>query len=135
MNLVFIALGGFVLALISVAMLVAAWELLQDRDAEHRLLRDRAAFAASSAMPLAGSGPDVGRRRAALAGALTGVSGASAGRTSRIDANWIETRPTILNCPPRAAEAARSAGLDGSTDSAKDGTAPARPLEVDLPLG
>jgi hypothetical protein len=135
MNLVFIALGGFVLALIGVAMLVAAWEFLQDRDAEHRLLRDRAAFAASSAMPLAGSGPEAGKHRTALSGALAGIAAMPAGRTSRFDANWIETRPTILNCPPSAAARAGLAQPVGSTDSDTQASAPAQPLRVDLPLG
>ncbi len=117
MGLYLIAAGGVVLALLGVAMLVAGWEFLLEREAQHRLRRDRDTFAASSPLPLAESGSDAGARQAAWAGALAGMAGAT-GSAPRRDASWIDTRPTVLSCAP----------------AVDDETLPRRYEEVDLPL-
>ena len=119
MSLYFIAVGGLVLALVCVAMLVAAWELLLERDAQRRLRRDRQAFAASSPLPLAEPGAETGARRAALAGALAGMCAAPAAAAARRDANWIETRPMVTS---------RALAVD-------EESAARRYDKVDLPLG
>jgi hypothetical protein len=119
MSLYFIAVGGLVLVLVCLAMLVAGWELLLERDAQRRLRRDRQAFAASSPLPLAEPGSETGARRAALAGALAVMSAAPAAAAARREANWIETRPMVIS---------RAPAFD-------DDTAPHRYDEVDLPLG
>ena len=109
MGLYFFAVGGFLLALVGLAMLVAAWELLLEREALHRLRRDRATFAASAPLPLVDgqAGIENAVRQAAMVGAAADKPGkplpASVPAIApRKDASWIETRPMVLNCPPAA---------------------------------
>ncbi len=101
LSLVFMAAGGFLAGLLVVAALVAGWELLRQRDLLIQMRRDRALYAASSPLPLAGTA-EAGRSARALGAApLTGAAVAMAQR----DPKWIETRPMVL----------RSAAVDDET--------------------
>lgn len=99
--------GAFLVVLVVVAMLVAGWEWLRQREHLDSLRRDRACQAATSPLPLpavpqarehAGTnraGPWAATPAAAMPLTLT--------QAGRRDANWIETRPMVLS-PRRAAD-------------------------------
>ena len=97
--------GTFLVGLVALATMVAVWELLCQRELLDRTRRDRAAFAATSPLPLAAGAPMVDaafarQARASPTGADgSDVAGAAAAGTRR-DPNWIETRPMILSQVP-----------------------------------
>lgn len=98
LTLLVLVIGGFVAGLVTVAMVVAGWELLREREQLDELRRDRAVFAATSPLPLAqpgSAGSTVPLARplgAAPAETLTAAA-------TRRDPNWTETRPMVL-CTP-----------------------------------
>jgi len=114
LTLIVMVAGGFVAGLVFVAIIVAAWEFLRQREELEALRRDRATYAATSPLPLA---------LAAQAGALPlarppGVEPMPTLAPPRREPNWIETRPMVLRCAP----------------AVDDETAPARLREPDLRL-
>lgn len=92
----FIALivGGFVAGLVTVAMIVAGWELLRQREQIDAMRRDRAIYAATSPLPLAPAARPEPPRAAPL-----GAPPTVAAPAARREPNWIETRPMVL-CTP-----------------------------------
>jgi H+/Cl- antiporter ClcA len=91
-----LAVGVFVAGLIGVAMIVAGWELLRQREQLDALRRDRAVYAATSPLPLA---PAAGARPEAPRAAPPGVPPPVAAPAVRREPHWIETRPMVL-CTP-----------------------------------
>lgn len=123
-----LALGVFLVGLVAVAMLVAGWELLRQRELLDQLRRDRAVYAATSPLPLAvalsrpsvGVGAPAASQASAASTRSTGPAVAPAGAAAvatRRDAAWTETRPMVLSFAP----------------AADDDSVP-RPRELDLTL-
>jgi hypothetical protein len=96
--------GVFLVGLVALATLVAGWELLRQRELIEMLRRDRAAFAATSPLPLAAStSPAPGPAFARLASSAPAGSASATGVKPvgvRRDTNWIETRPMVLSHVP-----------------------------------
>ena len=122
LSFISMVVGIFLGGLIALAALVAGWELLRQRELIDRMRRDRAAFAATSPLPLSPSAQGCGRP-APLAAPLDSEAAAharaalaAAARAPR-DRTWVETRPTVLSFAPAA-----------------DDDAPVRQLELDLIL-
>jgi hypothetical protein len=104
LTLLSLVVGGFLGGLVIVAVFVAGWEMLRQREALDLLRRDRAVFAATSPLPLAaaaGGGAGGSPARAAGVGATGAVPGP--GPASRREPNWIETRPMVLRHAPAPA--------------------------------
>jgi hypothetical protein len=102
--------GGFFGALVGVALLVAGWELLRQRDMLVSMRRDRAVYAASAPLPLsaavrAGLDPAAARRRAddapeGASGDAAAAAGAPGAAPAKREPNWIETRPMVISRAP-----------------------------------
>jgi uncharacterized membrane protein YhiD involved in acid resistance len=125
-----LAAGMFLVGLVAVAMLVAGWELLRQREVLERLRRDRAAYTASAPLPLdgapsaaaAGIGSATGTALAGAATAATAAAAATAATAAaaaaplRRESHWTETRPTVLEFAPaiddERAQALRRRKLD-----------------------
>ncbi|MBL8287905.1 MAG: hypothetical protein JNL85_07975 [Rubrivivax sp.] len=95
--------GVFLVVLVAVAMVVAGWEWLRQREHLDRLRRDRACQAATSPLPLPAAAnlpanAGAGRSGAAAAAAAVPLTRVQAARRE----GWIETRPMVLS-PLRAA--------------------------------
>lgn len=88
--------GGFLAGLVVVAVLVAAWELLRQREQLDAMRRDRIVYAATSPLPLAPASSTAATTP--LARPL-GTPPALTTPTPRRDPNWIETRPMVLCAP------------------------------------
>ncbi|MBL8325526.1 MAG: hypothetical protein JNJ89_11280 [Rubrivivax sp.] len=122
-----LAVGVCLVALVAVAMLVAGWELLRQRELLDQLRRDRAVYAATSPLPLvgsrpptegpAGAAPAAGPPQAGTTASPATGPAAAAAEPPRREANWTETRPMVLRFAP----------------AADDNTAP-RPRTLDLTL-
>ena len=105
LSFISLAVGASLVGLVAVAMLVAGWELLRQRELQDQLRRDRAAFAATSPLPLMSSPAQLaGAAFARLTSArpATGTEaegGTPAPRTPPTprDPHWVETKPMVLN--------------------------------------
>lgn len=96
LSLVFMVASGLLAGLLVVAALVAGWEMLRQRELLDQMRRDRAVYAATSPLPLAGMAGLAeagGSGRAPSAAAPAGPATAM----SRRDPKWIETRPMVLS--------------------------------------
>ena len=137
--------GAFLVGLVAVAMLISGWELLRQRELLEQLRRDRAAFAATSPLPLAqaGSMPANGPAYARVASVAGGGADANAGarapnasshaaqaaNATQGDPRWIETRPSVLSPAP----AVEGGTVARERQFAEAGT-PARERERELDL-
>ncbi|MCW5633326.1 MAG: hypothetical protein KIT17_08305 [Rubrivivax sp.] len=93
--------GGVLLAVVAVAVLVAGWELLRQRELLDQLRRDRAFYAATSPQPLAAPAREAGAPAQPPAGAPPPAARAvTTAAPARREGEWIETRPTVLSFAP-----------------------------------
>lgn len=91
-----VAVGVCFVGLVALAMLVAGWETLRQRELLDQMRRDRALYAATSPLPLfSGGAAALGSMRRAS----TKAAAPSTGAPQR-DASWTETRPAVLNFAP-----------------------------------
>jgi hypothetical protein len=141
--------GAFLVGLVAVAMLVSGWELLRQRELLDQLRRDRAAFAATSPLPLAqpGSMPASGPAFARVASLASGGADANAGalvpaasshaahgtNATLGDSRWIETRPSVLS-PTRAVDGGPVAHEQQFSEAATPEVERERERELDLSL-
>jgi hypothetical protein len=105
LTLLSLVVGAFLGGLVIVAIFVAGWETLRQREALEMRRRDRAVFAATSPLPLAtaaSGGTSAAPLRAP--GIVAGTTPAS-GQGTRREPNWIETRPMVLRHAPATASA------------------------------
>ncbi len=89
LSLIIVIAGASLVGLVAIAVVVAGWEVLRQRELLEMLRRDRAAFAATSPLPLADSTADRGGAFARLTSAVagdaergSGATGAGAGPTA-----------------------------------------------------
>ena len=101
LTLLSLIVGGFVGGLVILAIFVAGWEMLRQREALELLRRDRAVFAATSPLPLTAAARAGAEASPALASELAAASEAPGPRqATRREPNWIETRPMVLRYAP-----------------------------------
>jgi len=103
LTLLALVVGGLLGGLVIVAVFVAGWEMLRQREALDLLRRDRAVFAATSPLPLVAASGGAGASAARASGiAATGMA-PGPGLAARREPNWIETRPMVLRYAPAPA--------------------------------
>lgn len=104
-TLALLAVGGLLAGLVIVAVLVAGWEWLRQREMLDSLRRDRAVYAATSPLPLSGETRAGGSTPPASAPRPPGEGAGTASRAVSVvpgqrGPNWIETRPMVLSFAP-----------------------------------